>query len=113
MSTVTIGVASLGDTQRRVSAAFRGKKQGARISFASEDLLWKTLTPKRWALLKLMAGQGSMAIREIARRAKRDVRAVHSDVHVLLRTGVLEKTEEGGVVFPYDAIHVDFLLKAA
>ena len=34
MSTVTIGVASVGDTQRRVSAAFRGKKQGARISFA-------------------------------------------------------------------------------
>lgn len=113
MSTVTIGVASLGAIQRRASAAFRGKNQGARISFATEDLLWKTLTPKRWALLKLMAGQGSMAIREIARRAKRDVRAVHSDVHVLLRTGVLEKTDEGGVEFPYDAIHVDFLLKAA
>jgi hypothetical protein len=75
MSTVTIGVVSLGYTQRRVSAAFRGKKQGARISFASEDLLWKTVTPKRWALLKLMAGEGSMAIREVARRAKRDVRA--------------------------------------
>jgi len=73
MNTVTIGVASLVDTQRRASAAFRGKKQGARISFASEDLLWKTLTPKRWALLKLMAGNGSMAIREIARRAERDV----------------------------------------
>jgi len=113
VSTVTIGVASVGDTQRRASAAFRGKKQGARISFASEDLLWRTLTPKRWALLKLMAGQGSMAIREIARRAKRDVRAVHSDVHVLLRAGVLERAEQGGVVFPYDAIHVDFLLKAA
>ena len=113
MSTVTIGVASLGDIQRRASAAFRGKKQGARISFATEDLLWKTLTPKRWALLKLMAGQGSMAIREIARRAKRDVRAVHSDAHVLLRTGALEKTDAGGVEFPYDAIHVDFLLKAA
>ncbi len=113
MNTVTIGVASPGDTQRRASAAFRGNKQGARISFASEDLLWKALTPKRWLLLKLMAGQGSMAIREIARRAKRDVRAVHSDVHVLLRIGVLEKAKEGGVEFPYDAIHVDFLLKAA
>jgi predicted transcriptional regulator len=113
MSTVTIGVVPLGDTQRRLSAAFRGKKQDARISFASEDLLWKTLTPKRWALLKLMAGYGSMAIREIARRAKRDVRAAHSDVHVLLRTGVLAKSAEGGVIFPYDAIHVDFLLQAA
>jgi predicted transcriptional regulator len=97
----------------RATAAFRGKKQGARISFASEDLLWKTLTPKRWALLKLMAGQGSMAIREIARRVGRDVRAVHSDIHVLLRAGILEKVAEGGVVFPYDAIHVDFLLRAA
>ena len=83
MSTVTIGVDSLSDTQRRASAAFRGKKQGGRISFASEDLLGKTLTPKRWALLKLMAGQGLMAIREIARRVTRDVRAVHSHIHVL------------------------------
>ena len=112
MSTAT-GVATLSDTQRRASAAFRGKKQGARISFASEDLLWKTLTPKRRALLKLMADQGSMAIREIARRVARDVRAVHSDIHVLLRAGILEKAAEGGVVFPHDAIHVDFLLKAA
>jgi predicted transcriptional regulator len=60
-----------------------------------------------------MVGQGSMAIREIARRADRDVRAIHSDIHVLLRAGILEKVGERGVVFPYDAIPVDFLLKAA
>jgi predicted transcriptional regulator len=60
--------------------ATRSKKQGARILFASEQFLWKTLTPKRWAFLKLMAGQRSMAIREIARRAERVVRAVHSDI---------------------------------
>jgi hypothetical protein len=35
MSTATIGVASLGETRRRASVAFRGKKQGARISFAA------------------------------------------------------------------------------
>ena len=45
MNTVTIGVSSLSDAQRRTAGAFRGKKQGARISFASEELLWKTLTP--------------------------------------------------------------------
>src|SRR3984885_1743382 len=106
MNTVTIGVASLVDTQRRASAAFGGKKQGARISFASEELLWKTLTPKRWTLLKAMARQGAMAIREVARRTKRDVRAVHSDIHVLLKAGVLERAEDGRVVFPYEAIHV-------
>ena len=113
MNTVTIGISSLKDVQNRTAAAFRGKKQGARISFATEELLWKTLTPKRWALLKTMAGQGALAIREIARRVDRDVRAVHSDVHALLKVGVLKRDDDGRVVFPYDAIHVDFLLRAA
>jgi predicted transcriptional regulator len=113
VNTVTIGVSSMKDLKQRTTAAFRGKKQGARISFASEDLLWRALTPKRWGLLKVMAGQGSMAIREIARRVKRDVRAVHSDVHALLKAGVLDRTDDGGVVFPYDAIHVDFMLRVA
>ena len=68
MNTVTIGVSSLEDMRHRTAAAFRGRKQGARISFATEELLWKTLTPKRWALLKTMAGRHALAIREIARR---------------------------------------------
>ncbi len=38
MSTVTIGLASLGDTQRGASAAFRGKKQGARSSSGARML---------------------------------------------------------------------------
>lgn len=113
MNTVTIGISSMKDLKQRTAAAFRGRKQGARISFASEDLLWKALTPKRWALLKAMAGQGAMAIRAVARRVKRDVRAVHSDVHALLKAGVLSRTDDGRVEFPYDAIHVDFLLRAA
>ena len=113
MNTVTIGISSLKDVQKRTAAAFRGKKQGARISFATEELLWKTLTTKRWSLLKTMAGQGALPIREIARRVDRDVRAVHSDVHILLKTGILKRDDDGRVIFPYDAIHVDFLLRAA
>jgi predicted transcriptional regulator len=113
VSTVTIGVSSVKDAQRRTAEALRGKRQGAYISFASENLLWKTLTPKRWALLKIMAGQGALAIREVARRAGRDVRAVHSDIHTLLRSGVLDREHDGRVTFGYDAIHVDFILRAA
>jgi len=113
VSTVTIGVSSTKDTQRRALEALRGKRQGAYISFASEDLLWKTLTPKRWALLKIMARQGALSIREVARRAGRDVRAVHSDIHVLLKYGVLDRENDGRVKFAYNAIHVDFTLRAA
>lgn len=60
-----------------------------------------------------MAGQGGLSIREVARRASRDVKAVHSDIHALLDAGILEHTNEGAVVFLYDAVHVDFVLEAA
>ncbi|MBS0398213.1 MAG: transcriptional regulator [Proteobacteria bacterium] len=113
MNVVTIGVSSVKEVRRRTAAAFRGGRQGSHISFASEELLWKTLTPKRWALLKIMAGQGPLSIREIARRVERDVRAVHSDVHALLKAGVLDRVDDGRVKFGYDAIHVDFVMHAA
>jgi predicted transcriptional regulator len=103
----------MAETQRRVALGFKGKRQGARISFASETLLWKTLTPKRWALLRVMARRGPIAIREVARLTGRDVRAVHSDIHALLSSGILNRAVDGRVIFPYDAIHVDFLLRAA
>ena len=33
--------------------------------------------------------------------------------YIVDSAGVLDRAEEGRVVFPYDAIHVDFLLRAA
>ena len=54
-----------------------------------------------------------MSIREAARRVDRDVKAIHGDVHALLNAGILHRTEEGLVEFPFDAIHVDFMLRAA
>ena len=112
MNTVTLSIASREDVTSRALAAFGGKTQGAHISFASAELLWQTLTRKRWELLKAMTGQGTMSIREAARRVGRDVKAVHSDVHALLAAGVIDRTREG-FLFPYDAVHVDFTLTRA
>ena len=113
MNTVTLSVTSREDVTRRALAAFNGQQQGAHISFGSAEMLWQTLTRKRWELLKAMTGQGAMTIREAARRVDRDVKAVHGDVHALLDAGVLDRTEDGRVAFPYDAVHVDFILTAA
>jgi len=113
MKTVTLDVASPADVSRRALDAFKGKKQGARISFATPELLWKVLTAKRWELIKTIAGQGPLTIREVARRAERDVKAVHGDVKALLKAGVLDRTEQGRVVFPFDAVRVEFTLRAA
>jgi predicted transcriptional regulator len=47
MKTVTLEVATLKDVKRRVQDAFRGRKQGARISFATPELLFQLMTAKR------------------------------------------------------------------
>ena len=113
MRTVTLEVSSREKINQRFRRAFKGESQGAFISFESPGLLFKVLSGKRWDLLKVMTGAGPLTIREAARRLERDVKAVHGDVRALLNTGILQKTENGRIVFPYDAVHVDFMLKAA
>jgi predicted transcriptional regulator len=113
MCTVTLVISSRESSSLRFQRAAEGEPQGTFISFDSPALLFKVLAGKRWELLKLMTGAGPMTIREAARRSGRDVKAVHGDVHALLNTGILQKTEDGLIVFPFDAVHVDFTLKAA
>ena len=113
MKTVTLEVATLQEVKRRAQAAFTGRKQGARISFATPELLFQVMTAKRWELLRTMTGAGPLAIREAARRVDRDVKGVHGDVHALLKAGILQKTGDGLIIFPFDAVRVDIMLHAA
>lgn len=96
----------------RVWKTGKGEKV-ARITFATPELLWKVLTAKRWQLLKAMCGAGPLSIREVARRVKRDVKAVHTDVTALLKAGVLDRDKDGRIIFPFDSLKVEFLLHAA
>lgn len=113
MGTITLGISSREKINRRFLRAFEDESQGAFISFESPELLFKVISGKRCDLLKVMTGVGPVTIREAARRMKRDVKAVHADVHVLLNAGILQKTDKGLIVFPFDAVHVNFMLKAA
>ena len=115
MKTVTLDVRTPADSMADFAHTWKtGKAQKtARISFATPELLWRVLTEKRWELLKVLCGAGQVSIREAARRAERDVKAVHGDVTALLNAGVLSKTEDGHIVFPYEAVKVEFLLQAA
>lgn len=85
----------------------------ARVSFVSFDLMWKVLAPNRWRLIETLTGAGPVGVRELARRVGRDVRAVHADAQALVKAGVVEKTDAGKLHFPYEAVHVDFTLRAA
>lgn len=115
MKTVTLDVRTPQEAMADFTRSWKtGKPQkSARISFATPELLWRVLTQKRWELLKALCGAGPVSIREAARRAGRDVKAVHGDVTALLNAGVLDRTEDGRIVFPFDAVKVEFLLQAA
>ena len=113
MRIVILGVSSREKSNKKFIKAFEGKQQGTFISFESPELLFKVLSGKRWDLLKVMTGTGPISIREAARLLGRDVKAVHGDVHKLLNVGILQKTDKGQIEFPFDAVHVDFMLQAA
>ncbi len=113
MTKVTIGISSMEETKARMLRAFQGEEQGVFISFASPELLWKVITPKRWDVLRAMTGTGPIAIREVARRVSRDVKSVHGDIQVLLNAGIVDRAEDGRVVFPFVEVQVDFVLRAA
>jgi predicted transcriptional regulator len=115
MSTVVLEVRSLDQTLSDISHAMNTDHpdDGARIAFATPELLWQVLTAKRWDLLKAMCGAGPMSIREAARRVGRDVKAVHGDVTALLDAGVLIRAPRGGIAFPFDTVKVEFMLEAA
>jgi predicted transcriptional regulator len=115
MSTVVLEVRSLAETLADAAHAMETGQadREVRISFATPELLWEVLTAKRWELLKVLCGAGPVSIREAARRIGRDVKAVHGDITALLRAGVLSRTPEGRIEFPFDAVKVEFLLRAA
>ena len=115
MKTVTLDVRASADSMADFVQAWKSGKQqkSARISFATPELLWQALSAKRWELLKALCGAGPVSIREAARRVGRDIKAVHGDVVALLNAGVLDRAESGGIVFPFEAVKVEFLLQAA
>jgi predicted transcriptional regulator len=115
MRTVTLDIGGLEQGLAALRHAWDGgqAEADARISFSSPELLWKLLTAKRWDLLRVLAGQAPMSVRAIARLAGRDVKAVHGDLQALIAAGLVRRTNDDLIVFPFDSVHVDFMLKAA
>ncbi|MFZ7095179.1 transcriptional regulator [Luteimonas dalianensis] len=110
---LTIGVASVAEVKARTKAAGRGKRDAMpRYTFTSGEDLLRTLNPNRWGLLAALAGAGPLGVRELARRVDRDVKGVHTDAAALVDCGLLERTEAGALLFPYQGVHVEFEARA-
>ncbi len=115
MNTVVLDVRSLQDSLADAVCAMQtghGDAE-ARISFASPALLWQVLGARRRGLLELMRGAGEVSVAELARRSGGEASAVREDIEALLDAGIVQNSADGRVVFPYDALKVEFMLKAA
>lgn len=115
MKTVILDVRTAADATADFARVWKTGKaeKSARISFATPELLWKVLTAKRWELLKALCGAGPVSMREAAWRVGRDVKAVRGDITALLNAGVLDRADGGGILFPYEAVKIEFMLQAA
>lgn len=112
---LTIDVRSLEQVAADMKTALRTGQAAAtaRYSFRSREDLLRMLNPNRWGLLEALTGAGPLGVRELARRVGRDVKGVHTDAQALLQCGLVDKTAEGQLTFPYEAVRVDFTLMRA
>jgi predicted transcriptional regulator len=88
-------------------AAQADRCQGETLNFESPGAFFGRLTERRWSFVTALQGQGGMALRELARRAGRDVKRVHEDVRVLTELGLVERDDTGSVMCPYADVHID------
>ena len=118
MTTLIVRLGTVEDVNNRLIEAARRAGAGETfeaehsVNFASYDSMHRVLAPARLAIVKTLAGQGALSIREVARRVDRDVQAVHRDVTTLIKAGVIDRTESG-IEFPYDRIHFEYDVSAA
>jgi predicted transcriptional regulator len=118
MTTLIVRLSTVADAKARFveagKRALAGEKVEASpsINFATYDDMHRVLAPSRLTIIKAIAGQGALSIREVARRVNRDVQAVHRDVTTLINAGVIDRTADG-IEFPYDRLHFEYDVSAA
>ena len=92
--------------RRAEKAAQAYRYQGETLNFESPGAFFGRLTERRWALVTALLGQGTLAVRELARRVGRDLKRMHEDVQVLAELGLVERNDAGGVLFPFADVQI-------
>jgi len=110
--TITINTDWQGALHAAAQAGFTAAGyQGEALNFKTPEAFSRKLTNRRWTSLHVLQGAGEVSVRELALRLGRDVKRVHQDAGVLVHLGLIERTERGGLLCPFDDIHVDMHLR--
>lgn len=99
--------------QRATEGLASGRYQGETLHFETPGMFFSHLTERRWQLLNELLGNGTVGVRELARRLGRDVKRVHEDAAELVELGLIEKDERGALRCPFGNIHIDMVMTSA
>lgn len=91
-----------------------GETEQAEIHLNFEDFakLASLLTPKRLELMKSLRQHGPLSVRALAKQIERDYKNVHADASALEDADLIQRTEKGLLVTPWDVIDAHVRLVA-
>ena len=100
--------------RQQIKESNAGEPINFRISFESAKSLFTELTPARLDLLDTLSKSGPCSVYALAKSAERNYSNVHTDVTRLEEIGLIERTEDGQISVPFEAIEIFMpLAKAA
>jgi predicted transcriptional regulator len=116
---VRIGVGTAEESVHRFIETWHQAEQGKRVKIPEERLLFedletllRTLTPRRWALLRRLKREGPTSVRALAKLLGRDYKNVHADVKALELLGLIIREERGEVLVPWETVIAEMRLVA-
>ncbi len=115
---ITIGVGEAATTAKEFIDVWKLAERGEtvqekhRVHFENLELLLKTLTPGRWALLKKLHANGPLSIRALANDLGRDYKNVHTDGRRLENIGLIGRTKNCRIKVPWDIVEARLSLAA-
>ena len=90
----------------QVAAARKGHAPDFHLSFESARSLFAELTPARLDLLDTLRRVGPCSVYALAKAAERNYSNVHTDVGRMEELGLIERTEDGEVMVPYESVEI-------
>lgn len=90
----------------QIAAARQRRAPDFQLSFESARSLFAELTPARLDLLDTPRGVGPCSVYALAKAAQRKYSNVHTDVARMEELGLIERTEEGEVLVPYESVEI-------
>lgn len=90
----------------QVAAARKGHAPDFHLSFESARSLFAELTPARLDLLDTLRRVGPCSVYALAKAAVRNYSNVHTDVGRMEELGLIERTEDGEVIVPYESVEI-------